>query len=79
MASLAQSGIKVYSFPLSFAAQKALLALEEKKIAYKVENVNILTGKNLKAEYLTLNPLATVPTIQYEDGTLITDSNVFIK
>eukprot|EP00271_Cylindrocystis_brebissonii_P008925 TRINITY_DN23456_c0_g1_i1.p1 TRINITY_DN23456_c0_g1~~TRINITY_DN23456_c0_g1_i1.p1 ORF type:complete len:268 (+),score=72.61 TRINITY_DN23456_c0_g1_i1:236-1039(+) len=68
----------LYNFHLSFAAQRARLALEEKKIPYKTKNVNLLVGDNFSASYLKLNPNATIPTFVKGD-LVITDSLELLK
>lgn len=68
-----------YSFPLAFNPQKTRLALEEKGIKYNVKIIHALTGGNLTADYLKINPNATVPTLETSPGKYITDSNDILR
>lgn len=69
----------LYYFPLAFNPQKARLALEEKGLKYDIKIVNALTGANLTADYLKINPSATVPTLQTGPGQYIRDSNDILR
>lgn len=68
----------LWSFPLSFAAQRARLGLEEKKIPYSLKSVNLLTGENFKADYFKINSNATIPTLVVDDK-VIGDSVEILK
>lgn len=63
----------LWFFPLSFAANKARLALEEKGIKHNLQSINILTGDSVSLEYAKINPNFTVPSLQLKDR-ILTDS-----
>lgn len=69
----------LYWFPLAFNPQKARMALEEKGLKYNLKTVHALTGGNLTAEYMKINPNATVPTLETAPGQYITDSNDILR
>jgi glutathione S-transferase len=68
-----------YTFPLAFNPQKTRLALEEKGTKYHSKFIHALTGGNLTADYLKINPNATVPTLETSPGQYITDSNDILR
>jgi GSH-dependent disulfide-bond oxidoreductase len=48
--------------------RKISIVLEELGLPYNVHPVNIMTGKQLTAEFLSLNPNNKIPVIQDSDG-----------
>ncbi|MDR3514896.1 MAG: glutathione S-transferase N-terminal domain-containing protein [Azospirillaceae bacterium] len=60
--------ITLYHFP-SPNGRKALIALEEFGLPYRVERVDVMIGEQFKPEFLAINPLGKVPAlIDAEDG-----------
>jgi glutathione S-transferase len=49
------------------------ILLEECEAVFEVAIVNLLAGDQNKPEYLAINPKATIPTLQREDGSALTD------
>lgn len=79
-AGAAQETVPVfYYYPLAFNPQKARMALEEKGLRYEIRIVDAIDGGNLTADYLRINPNATVPTLQTGPKDFITDSNDILK
>ena len=49
------------------------ILLEEAGLVFEAHLVNLLEGDNTKPGYLALNPKGTIPTLQLDDGTVLTD------
>ncbi|XP_057782363.1 glutathione S-transferase-like [Salvia miltiorrhiza] len=60
--------IKVHGSPVSPAAKRVLLCLEEKQLDYEFVLVDLSTGQHKKDSFLSLNPFGQVP--GFEDGDL---------
>lgn len=70
--------MKLYYFPLSTYSQKALMALEEKKISFESELVD-LREEAARAKYREIYPLGKVPLLVLDDGHLIPESSIIIE
>ena len=49
------------------------ILLEECGLVFEAHIVDLLAGDNFKSDYLKLNPRGTIPTLQREDGSTLTD------
>ena len=47
--------------------------LEELDLVFEAHIVNLLAGDHHKAEYLAINPKATIPALQLDDGNVLTE------
>ncbi len=71
------SELKLYGLSRSVYTRIALLALEEKRLAYTLEEVEIFSDAGVPAFYLKLSPFGRIPTlihnrfILYETGAII--------
>ncbi|MBK6518132.1 MAG: glutathione S-transferase family protein [Polyangiaceae bacterium] len=61
--------IKLYGFPMSPNARRALIALEETGESYEYVTVDLMSGGQKAPDYLALNPNGRVPTLV--DGDLV--------
>lgn len=57
----------LYGHPRSGNAFKTALMLALTETAYDFEAVDLMTGGNLEAEYLSINPLGKVPVLRHGD------------
>ena len=64
--------MKFYMTPGSCSTGIHIL-LEEAGLVFEAHLVNLLEGYNTKPDYLALNPKGTIPTLQLDDGTVLTD------
>ncbi|OUL29778.1 glutathione S-transferase [Nostoc sp. RF31YmG] len=62
--------ITIYGSPVSTYVRTVRLLLEEADTNYNLKEVNILTGENTSAEYLSKNPFGKIPTLEV-DGELL--------
>lgn len=62
----------------SVAAQKVRLVLAEKGLEWRSVPVDLRSGEVMNPEYLALNPLGVVPTLEH-DGAVIRESSIIIE
>jgi maleylacetoacetate isomerase len=70
--------MRLYSFFRSSAAFRVRIALNLKGVAYEIVTVNLPSGAHRTPEFLTLNPQATIPTLD-DDGTILWQSLAIIE
>lgn len=68
----------VYGPAFSTYVRGVRLALEEKGVAYNLEEVDILAGANKQASYLARQPFAKVPAFEY-DGFALYESQAIMR
>lgn len=66
--------MKLYSYWRSTTAFRVRAALNLKGVAYDTVPVNLLDGAQASPDYTALNPMAGVPTLVLDDGTVLTQS-----
>ncbi len=71
--------MKLHIFPASPNARKAIMVNEHTGFGADVAVVNIPEGAHKQPEYLALNPNGKVPTLEYDDGSTLWESNVIIN
>jgi maleylpyruvate isomerase len=70
--------MRLYSFFRSSAAFRVRIALNLKGVDYETVSVQLPSGRHRAADFLALNPQATVPTID-DDGTILWQSLAIIE
>jgi glutathione S-transferase len=70
--------LQLYHHGSSACAAKVRLALEEKRLRWRSQYVDILAGEQFRPEYLAINPKAVVPVLDH-DGALIRESTVICE
>ena len=65
--------IVLHGFKLSGHSHRAELMLRVLDLPYRFHNIDLIKREQKAADYLSLNPFGTVPTID-DNGTLVTDS-----
>lgn len=61
--------MQLYGFPLSGNSRKVLMTVEETGLDYEFVTVDLMSGAQREADYLSLNPNGRVPTLV--DGDLV--------
>jgi maleylacetoacetate isomerase len=72
--------MKLYSYWRSTAAYRVRIALNIKQLQYKVQSVHLVKdgGEHLQAQYQLLNPQSLVPTLETDEGQILTQSLAII-
>jgi maleylacetoacetate isomerase len=70
--------MRLYSFFRSSAAFRVRIALNLKGVDHEIVAVNLPAGAHRTAEFLALNPQATIPTLD-DDGTILWQSLAIIE
>lgn len=70
--------MKLYSFPTSSASWRVRTVLHLKGIPFETITVNIPEKEQRGAAYLKINPQNRVPSLQLDDGTILTQSLAII-
>jgi maleylacetoacetate isomerase len=70
--------MRLYSFFRSSAAFRVRIALNLKGVDYEIVAVNLPSGAHRTAEFLAVNPQATIPTLD-DDGTILWQSLAIIE
>ena len=73
--------MKLFTYWRSSAAYRVRIGLNLKKLAYESAFVDLLRdgGEHLKAPYSAINPMGVVPSLQLEDGTIVTQSMAILE
>jgi len=69
--------LKLYDVPLSGNCHKVRLMLSLLGVEYEKITVNMPNGAHKRPEYLAINPLGKVPSID-DDGTVLWDSQAIL-
>ncbi len=67
-------GLELHHNGMSSCSQKVRLVLEEKSLAFKSRDVNLVAGEQHDPEYVKLNPSHVVPTLIHDGRVLIESS-----
>jgi len=71
--------MKLYGYWRSGASYRLRCALELKGLGYETHPVNLAAGEQLEADYLAVNPLGLVPTLELAGGHRMTGSEAIIE
>ncbi|MCB1853669.1 MAG: glutathione S-transferase family protein [Halieaceae bacterium] len=65
--------MKLYTFDPAPNPRRLALFMQYKGIALDTEQVDMMQAKQLSEEYRQINPRCTVPALQLDDGTVLTE------
>jgi len=71
--------LTLYGYPLSSAAYRVRIALALKGVKVSTVNKQLRRGEHRHEDYLKINPQGFVPTLELEDGTVLTQSLAIIE
>ncbi len=71
--------MKIYDFPFAPNPQKVRVFLAEKGLAIRLVMVDLLKGENRTPEFLAKNPMGSLPVLELDDGTCLTESLAIIE
>jgi glutathione S-transferase len=74
MAEPRASGIKLFDYPLAPNPRKLRVYLAEKGLTPRRISVNLVWGEQRSAAFLAKNPLGTLPVVELEDGSVLSES-----
>lgn len=66
--------ITFYDTHTAPSPRRARIMLAEKGVAHEVVQIDMLKSEQLSPEYRKINPGATIPALQLDDGTVLTDN-----
>jgi len=71
--------MKLYDFPLAPNPRRTRIYLAEKGLSVPLVMVNLREGAQRTPEFLAKNPLGSLPVLELDDGTLLTESEAIIE
>lgn len=71
--------MKLYGYWRSTTSYRVRIALNLKGLSYETAPVDLLAGEQHEEAYLALNPIAGVPSLELEDGTILTQSMAILE
>lgn len=71
--------MKLYSYWRSTTSYRVRIALNLKGLAFDTAPVDLVAGAQKDPAYTALNPVAGVPTLMLEDGTVLTQSMAILE
>ena len=66
--------MKLYNLSAGMNPRRVRIYLAEKGIEVPVVDVDMMKGENATPEFLAINPIGTLPVLELDDGTIITES-----
>ncbi|MEM7472257.1 MAG: maleylacetoacetate isomerase [Pseudomonadota bacterium] len=71
--------VKLYSYWRSTTSYRVRIALSLKGVGYETTPVDLVAGAQKDPSYTALNPVAGVPTLVLDDGTVLTQSMAILE
>lgn len=71
--------LKLYTYPGAPSPRRAVMALTEKRVDYEAITIDIANGGQFEESYRAINPRCTVPALELEDGTVLTDNASIVR
>ncbi|XP_057657193.1 glutathione S-transferase D7-like [Diorhabda carinulata] len=75
---MSNHAIDIYFFTMSPPSRSVLLLMKTLGLRTNIKTINILNGEQFKPEFIKVNPLHTIPTIN-DDGFVLSESNAILK
>ena len=73
------SDFTLYSYWRSSASWRVRLALNIKKVSYKIEPINLLSGQQLSEEFTTINPNNLLPALKITSDQVLIQSPAILE
>jgi len=70
--------LKLYRYKNSICTQKVLITLDEKKLPFETQDVNLFLNEQYSPEYLKINPKGVVPSLDH-DGRIVIESTLICE
>ena len=65
--------MKLYDSKFAPNPRRVRIFLAEKGVTVPVASIDMMKGENHTPEFLALNPLGTMPVLELDDGTILTE------
>lgn len=65
--------MKLYTYDSAPNPQRLHIFMQQKDIALKTFQIDMMSGQQLSDDYKEINPLGTLPALQLDDGELLTE------
>ncbi len=66
--------MKLYNLPPGTNPRRVRIFLAEKGIQVPMVDIDMMKGEHRTPEFLAINPLGTLPVLELDDGTILTES-----
>lgn len=71
--------MRIYDFYFAPNPRKLRVYLAEKGLSVPIEQVDITKGEQRKPEFLAKNPMGSLPVLELDDGSILTESLAIIE
>jgi glutathione S-transferase len=71
--------MKLYNLKAGLNPRRVRIFLAEKRLTVPMVDIDMEKGENRTPEFLALNPLGTLPVLELDDGTVITESTAICR
>ncbi len=71
--------MRIHDFPLAPNPRKLRTYLGEKGLEIRFVLVNLIKGEHKRREFLAMNPMGSVPVLELDDGSFLTESLAIIE
>jgi glutathione S-transferase len=71
--------MRIFDFPFAPNPQKLRVYVAEKGLNIPLVTIDLLTGQNRTPEFLAKNPMGSLPVLELDDGSCLTESLVIIE
>ena len=71
--------MKLFDCGMAPNPRRARIFIKEKNLDIETQEVSIIDGENLEPEYIKINPWGTLPALQLDDGTVITEATSIFR
>lgn len=66
--------MKLYNLPLGMNPRRVRIFLAEKGVGIETVDIDMMKGENRTPEFLAMNPMGTLPVLELDDGTILSES-----
>lgn len=71
--------MRIFDFPFAPNPQKLRIYLAEKGLSIPLQRIDLLKGEHRTPEFLKKNPMGSLPVLELDDGSFLTESLAIIE